>query len=371
MSSLVILGNAELQDLLTFLKSPKPFLPACLASIPAKLEVALKFIPRSPAPPSAPSQTSSLDMGMETSLHGMEINSHPRPLVSNNRFWFRSSYLVYTDLKFQPRKTSSSKTQKICKRGGKKGPSHRLVLKKHLAAATNLKGSGRRAMRIRLSRLGPEGLGEKNDVDDDMVDDDMLDDDMGLGGVQGKGKGRVSRRPGFDVIGDGTAIPEEQRLGDIGQSVLSAICSVAEQVLPGANITIVSDVYTILDSLTNRTNFSAASLRTDTLDSLAERCMMAENIEGAAHFSFIINTLQFASTAQRFLSSFCICRILSFTYIFYSREIGARHLTKQGLCRTLAEDLRKKGHQIHFRTLERYFQYGISFCMLGGAGTFV
>jgi hypothetical protein len=65
MSSLVILSNAELQGLSAFLKSPTSFLPACLASVPAKLEVALRFIP--PVPP-ALSQTPGQDVDMEISL---------------------------------------------------------------------------------------------------------------------------------------------------------------------------------------------------------------------------------------------------------------------------------------------------------------
>ena len=218
-------------------------------------------------------------------------------------------------------------------------------------------GIGGRAHRIRSLHVGPEGLGEKNDVDED----------MGSGGVQSKRKGRSLQRPGFGVIGDGTAIPEEQQLGDIGLSFLSAICSVAEQTLPGANVTIVSDIYTILNSLTKCTTFSTASLKTNTLDSLAERCMMVEAFEGGEHFLYIINTLQFASAAQRF-NLFLLH--LSFTHILNSREIKTRHLTKQSLCKNLANDLNRKGRKVHFRTLERYFQCGISFCMLGGAGSF-
>lgn len=167
---------------------------------------------------------------------------------------------------------------------------------------------GGKAHRVRFSRLGPEGLGEKNDVDEDM--------DLGGGQSKGKGsKGGVLQRPSFDVIGDGATIPEEQQLGNIGQSFLSAICSVAEQALPGANITIVSDIHTILYSLTNHPIISTTSHTTDTLNSLAERCVMAENIEGSAHFLYIVNTLQFASTAQRFyLSFFCIRPYLHFQF---------------------------------------------------------
>jgi len=88
MSSLVILGNAELQDLLAFLESPKPYLPTRLASVPAKLRAALKFIPQaaSEVPPSPPSQSPSQDIDMEISLCHMESNSHP--LVSSNNFDF-------------------------------------------------------------------------------------------------------------------------------------------------------------------------------------------------------------------------------------------------------------------------------------------
>ena len=73
----------------------------------------------------------------------------------------------------------------------------------------------------------------------------------------------------------------------------------AEKALPGA--TIILDVYSILNSqLVSRSIFQDSRVRSTgntTLKFLAERCIKAKNIEGAAHLFYIINTLQFTATA--------------------------------------------------------------------------
>ena len=61
----------------------------------------------------------------------------------------------------QSQNTQKPNLKKICYRGGKR--INQLAARKHLAAAM-----GGKAHHFRFSCLGPEGLGEKNDVDEDM-----------------------------------------------------------------------------------------------------------------------------------------------------------------------------------------------------------
>jgi len=87
MSSLVILSNAELWDLLAFLESTMPLLPPCLAAVPAKLQVALKFIP--PVPLAAPSPlTLARDENLATSysLKSHHSQHHSQRLIESPSF---------------------------------------------------------------------------------------------------------------------------------------------------------------------------------------------------------------------------------------------------------------------------------------------
>ena len=153
-------------------------------------------------------------------------------------------------------------------------------------------------MQVIYSTLGPEGLGDINNVDEDMEWED----------VQSNEKDTDFRRQqqSFNVIGDGIAISEEQQLGDIRLSILSMICSVVEQALPSTNITIISNINTVHNSITNKSTFSSTILipvGNTLLSLLTEHCVTVKKTEGAAHFLFIINTFQFAATAQQYLSS--------------------------------------------------------------------
>jgi hypothetical protein len=216
----------------------------------------------------------------------------------------------------------------------------------------------------RVSWIGPEGLGDLNDVDDDDEEEEEEEEETIVQEEQNENS--PSQRP----------IPEKAILSKEAVNVVSALAAVARDcLLSAAESGIISNTHTVIQALQvplPENELPKLDSRAEEnlvfLAALATRCQRAEVLEAQAHLSYWLSVLTFACQMNRYVylssNDSLINRLL--------RQIAATKEAKYGIFNKIIGELKKSGSNNlkHNRTLDRYFQDGLTTAQLCGAGSF-
>jgi len=166
--------------------------------------------------------------------------------------------------------------EKLCPRGGR--------------SARPNQDKRTRAQIRRANRLGPEGLGDQNDVD-------VVDDSQEEGGENETF--RCNQGSGASV-----PVPEEPILSIVAVNVISALASVARDCIQqSAASGIISNVHAVAAALRDpdSTFIPEPQSSSISLAVLAKRCKNAELLEACAHLSYWLSVLSFACQMSRWV----------------------------------------------------------------------
>ena len=127
--------------------------------------------------------------------------------------------------------------------------------------------------------MGPEGLGDRNDVDDPLVEDEDL--------------------PGGDYPQHNSLapVPEEPVLSNYTGSVVSALAAVARDcICESADSGIIASVHAIVEMLQGSplAHDPLICAQSPSLAILAKHCSKTEVLEACAHLNYWLSVLTFA-----------------------------------------------------------------------------
>ena len=227
-----------------------------------------------------------------------------------------------------------------------------------------------RAQTRQANRLGPEGLGDQNDVD--VVDED---------------NGEVEEEEMVEVIEGCAELPvpvsEEPILSDHARNIVSALAAVARDCLmSSADSGIVSNVHKVIQALQGSSaDLESPPLALETgpqdgvifLAALVKRCQKAEVFEACAQFNYWVNVFTFACQMNQWATLFPLLGLFPVLLTLASfREMASTRDAKYKIFNRIVDELKKSSTQEikHSRTLDRYFQDGLTIASLCGAGSF-
>ena len=149
-----------------------------------------------------------------------------------------------------------------------------------------------RAQTRRASRLGPEGLGDQNDVDDPQEEGDDDREDL----------------PGGDYPSQPNSlepVPEEPVLSNHAGNVVSALAAVARDcICQSADSGIIASVHAVVEMLQGSplARDPVACVQSPSLAILAKHCSKTEVLEACAHLSYWLSVLTFACQMNRWVN---------------------------------------------------------------------
>jgi hypothetical protein len=219
-----------------------------------------------------------------------------------------------------------------------------------------------RAQLRRANRIGPEGLGDRNNVKEEDEEDEENEEQEDETGPS---------RP--------TSIPEKAILSREAVNIVSALAAVARDcLLPSADSGIISNTHAVVQALQvpSPENELPQLGSRDVgnvvfLAALATCCQRAEILEAQAHLTYWLCVLTFACQMNRYVY---LCSI-STQYLTLQpfRVLATKpNETKYSIYKRIVEELKKSGANKvkQARTLDRYMQDGIKTAVLCGAGSF-
>jgi hypothetical protein len=166
--------------------------------------------------------------------------------------------------------------KKICPRGGRKARPNKRA----------------RAQIRRADRLGPEGLGDRNDADDSQQELEEEDNETNESGL-------LNQQSGASV-----PVPEEPILSNVAVNVISALASVARDCIQQSSESrIISNIHAVVAVLqdSESTVTSEPHPSSISLAALAARCKKSELIEACAHLRYWLSVLWFACGMSRWV----------------------------------------------------------------------
>jgi hypothetical protein len=172
---------------------------------------------------------------------------------------------------------------KVCPRGGRSARCNR--------------DKRTRAQIQRANRLGPEGLGDRNNVDD-------APQELEEGENETNVPPQCELGPLNQQSGTSVPVPEEPILSDVAVNVISALASVARDCIQQSSESgVISNVRAVVavlqgPELTVRREPHLSSI---TLAALAARCKKSELLEACAHLSYWLSVLSFACGMSRWV----------------------------------------------------------------------
>jgi len=154
-------------------------------------------------------------------------------------------------------------------------------------AKSNQDNQTRAEMR-QANHLGPEGLGDQNEVDD------LLEEGEG-GNAED-----ISGLPRQVPPGASGPVPEEPVLSHIAVNIISALGSVAQDCIQeSANSGIISNVHAVVGMLQDSKVTSELWDSSTSLAALAKRCKKSEILEACSHLTYWLSVLLFACQMNR------------------------------------------------------------------------
>ena len=214
-----------------------------------------------------------------------------------------------------------------------------------------------RAQMQHANRLGPEGLGDQNDVDNPWEEGenemDVSSDVL-----------RVHLPPGAS-----DPVPEEPVLSHLAINIISALASVARDCIQqSANSGIISNVHALVGMLQDSKPTPELCDSSTSLAILAKRCKKSEVLEACSHLTYWLSVLLFACQMNLCVLHIYTLGVSSLIPIFH-REMAASSQAKYTIFQRIISESDPDGVS-NARTLDRYFQDGLMTAVLCGAGSF-
>jgi hypothetical protein len=179
--------------------------------------------------------------------------------------------------------TGGAGVRKPCPRGGQ--------------SARPIREKRTRAQIRRANRLGPEGLGDRNDVDD--APQELEEGENETNVPPQCEPGPLNQQSSASV-----PVPEEPILSDVAVNVISALASVARDCIQESSESgIISNVHAVVAVLQGPelTVRREPHISTISLAALAARCKKSELLEACAHLSYWLSVLLFACGMSRWV----------------------------------------------------------------------
>jgi hypothetical protein len=218
--------------------------------------------------------------------------------------------------------------------------------------------------------LGPEGLGDQNDVDDFQQEFEEGENEMIV---------LPQCQPGFPNQPSGAlvSVPEESILSNVAVNVISALALVIRDCIQQSSESgIISNVHAVMAVLQEPelTVIPEPHLSSISLAALAACCKKSELLEACAHLGYWLSMLSFACGMSWWvlLLILLLCCGLSLSHCppfdFY-REMASYHQAKYTIFGRIIKESEPDGIK-DTCTLDCYFQDGLMTAALCGAGSF-